>query len=84
MRITKAERNVAADFCHTLAVELESHLANGSAFIYLNGSDGTDDNAPDYAVKIRLRILTRLITALESRSERLSNPPIRRRRKKSK
>jgi hypothetical protein len=59
----KAER---ADFLRILAIELDSHAANGSGFIFQT-RDGED--APEEVVKLRLAILERVVGWLERKAD---------------
>lgn len=59
--MTRAERTKwTRDFYHCLAVELNSHLANGSEFIYLDGSEDVREDI----VALRIKILTQEVKRL--------------------
>lgn len=52
------------DFNDALATELESHIANGSEFIYFDGDPS------DEVVKLREQILKGVVRLLRSRGRR--------------
>lgn len=53
-------------FLLTLATELESHLENGSDFIYLDNAG--EDDAPEDVVGVRVVTLKRLVASLRRRA----------------
>jgi hypothetical protein len=62
--MTRVERTKwTREFYDTLAVELDSHLANGSEFIHLNG----DEDAPAEVVDLRFKILAQEVRRLYSK-----------------
>ncbi len=65
---TEKARRVRAEFYRSLAVELESHIGNGSGFLYIE-PDGSDSTRG--AVSIREGILNRAIAMFEKRAWQL-------------
>ncbi len=49
------------DFYGALAVELHSHLANGSEFIHLDG----EEDCPEDVVNLRFKILKKEVVRLQ-------------------
>ncbi len=65
--MTRADRTKwTRDFYDALAMELDSHLANGSEFIHLDGSE----DAPEEVVKLRFSILKREVKRLRGKGTR--------------
>lgn len=66
--MTRASRSrYTRDFYDTLATELESHLGNGSEFIFLEGQD----DAPKEIVDLRIKILKQEIRRLRKKGASL-------------
>lgn len=67
-----ARAQVRADFLEALAVEMESHLENGSGFVF--EANGGQEDAPPEVVKIRtqaLRGAVRVVRTMARRSRRV-------------